>query len=353
MDDGGIVLQGLHEVRREGILEQHRHRAISLQVPRGDRLPRTGLSHDDVAETALEIPEIRGQTEDRHDLGGNGDVEAVTARKSVADAAERTDDVTQRPIVHVHHAPPGYAPGIQTEHVALMDVIVEQCGKQVVGSTDGMKIAGEVQIDILHRHHLRVTPAGRTALHPEARTETRLPQAHQRFLADAIQPVRESDRCGGLAFPGRGRCDGGDQHELSVLSPGQRIDVAEIDLRLRVAIRQQRVTGNSQPVSDLRNRLLRRFPCDLDVTLDQRLVLQTRSLTHERPRMRNNVILAAAIWWREHTEYMGYSRSRSVPCEAIAAARSASPIDGVVPDPHCRRHAPRNRESWALYHVTH
>ena len=72
------------------------------------------------------------EAEDRHHLGGDGDVEAVLAREAVGDAAERVDDLAQRAVVHVQHAPPGDAAGVEAERVAPVDVVVEQRRQQVV-----------------------------------------------------------------------------------------------------------------------------------------------------------------------------------------------------------------------------
>jgi hypothetical protein len=67
------------------------------------------IADDDVAEARLEILEVLGKTEDRHDFGGHRNVEAGFARVAVGDAAERAHDFAQRPVVHVHHAAPHHA----------------------------------------------------------------------------------------------------------------------------------------------------------------------------------------------------------------------------------------------------
>ena len=79
----GIVLQRLHQVRHQRVLEQHGHGAVGLEVGGLDRLAVARVADDDVAEPALEILQVHGQAEDRHDLGGDGDVEAVLAREAV------------------------------------------------------------------------------------------------------------------------------------------------------------------------------------------------------------------------------------------------------------------------------
>ena len=44
VDDGGVVLQGLHQVGLDGVLEQDGHGAFRLQVMGGDRLTVHGCS---------------------------------------------------------------------------------------------------------------------------------------------------------------------------------------------------------------------------------------------------------------------------------------------------------------------
>ena len=56
-------------------------------------------------------------------------------------------------------------------------MVVEHGGEQVVRRADGVKVAGEVQVDVLHRHDLRVAAAGRAALASEYRAERRLATA--------------------------------------------------------------------------------------------------------------------------------------------------------------------------------
>ena len=142
------------------------------------------LADLDIAEPPLQIGEILGKAEDRHDLARHGDVEASLAREAVGGAAERGDDLAQRPVVHVHGAAPGHPAGVDVELVAPIDVIVDQRREQIVGGADGMEIAGEMEVDVLHRHDLRVAAAGSAALHAEAGAEARLAHADERLLAD-------------------------------------------------------------------------------------------------------------------------------------------------------------------------
>ena len=93
---------------------------------------------------------------------------------------------------------------VDAELVAMVDMVVDQRRKQVVRERDRVEVAGEVQVDVFHRHDLRVTAACRAAFHPEHRPQRRLAQADHRLLADPVQRIAKSDGGGRLAFA-RGR----------------------------------------------------------------------------------------------------------------------------------------------------
>jgi hypothetical protein len=88
VDQRRVALERLDEVRHERVLEQDGHGARRLQVGRGHRPPVARVGHDDAAEPGLQVGKVAGEAEDRHDLRGDRDVEAVLAREAVAGAAE-------------------------------------------------------------------------------------------------------------------------------------------------------------------------------------------------------------------------------------------------------------------------
>ena len=226
VDEGGRALQALHEVGREGVAQQRRHGAARLQLLRGDGgslAPRADL---DAREPGLQIGQVAGEAEHRHHFARHRDVEAVLARAAVRGAAEAVDDAAQRAVVHVHPPPPGDAARVEAERVAPVEVVVHQRREQVVGARDGVEVAGEVEVDLLHRRDLGTAAAGGAALHAEAgpeaplaqadhrlAAERRLAQAHHRPRADPAQRVAEADHGRRLALAGRGRVDAGDEDE--------------------------------------------------------------------------------------------------------------------------------------------
>src|SRR5215472_14987580 len=85
---------------------------------------------------------------------------------------------------------------------------VDQRGKQIVRSRNGVKIAVKVEIDLGARLDLRKSAARRAAFHPEHGAERRLARSDDHFFADMRQALREADRRDrfALAGGGRGRC---------------------------------------------------------------------------------------------------------------------------------------------------
>ncbi len=180
MDEGWRALERLHQIGCERVLQQRRHRALGFQLAGANGFAVPRVTDHDAREPLLQILEIGGETEDRHHLGSHRDVESVLARETVGDAAQRRDDLAQRPVVHVHHAAPHHPARIEAERVAPIDVIVQHRGEEIVGRGNGMEVAREMEVDVLHRDDLRIPAACCAALHAERRTQRRLAQAKHR-----------------------------------------------------------------------------------------------------------------------------------------------------------------------------
>lgn len=72
------------------------------------------------------------------------------------------------------------------ELVALVQMVVDHGGKQVVGRSDGMEVTSQVQIKLLHRQHLGVSSTGGTALDSESWAHRRLAQGQHAVLTDLL-----------------------------------------------------------------------------------------------------------------------------------------------------------------------
>ena len=203
VDKRGRALERLHQVGLERVLKQRGHGTLGLKVAGTDRLAGKAVADDDLAQALLEVVNARRQAQDCHDLGGDGDIEAVLARHALGLTANTVDDVAQLTVVHIDDALPSDAFNVDAKLVALLNMVVEHGGQQVVGSTDGMEVAGKVQVDILHGDDLSPAAAGSAALNAKDGAKRRLAQGHGALDAATAQAVGQTDGRGGLALARR------------------------------------------------------------------------------------------------------------------------------------------------------
>ena len=171
--------------------------------------------------------QVAGDGDDRHHLGRGRDVEARLTGVTIGAAAEPDDDVAQRAVVDVDATPPRDRERVDAELVSVQEVRLEHRGEQVVRGADRVDVAGEVEVHVLHRHHLGVAAAGRAALDPEDGAERCLAETQHRPLADLAESLRQRDRRRRLSLAGgRGR-DRGDVDELAVGPVGEAVEDAE------------------------------------------------------------------------------------------------------------------------------
>ena len=231
MDQDRLTLEGLDQVRLQRVFHDHRHRPRDPQLLGGDGLAFVGRCDHYSSEAPPQIPQICREREHRHDLRRRGDHELVLARDAVRLAAQADDRVAQLAIVHVERARPGDGGRVDVQWIAVVDGRVQRGRQQVVRRRHRVEIAVEMEVDLLHRDHLRVPAAVSAALDAEHRAHGRLPQAEHDVLADLAQPLRERDARGGLALSGLGGRDGGRDDELAVGHVREPIEHRRRDLR--------------------------------------------------------------------------------------------------------------------------
>ena len=149
-------------------------------------------------------------------LGGHGVAKPPTPGLRGARPAERDHGLAQRPVVTVNHSLPAEAPCVDAQGIAVVNVVVDQRGQQVVRQCNGLKVAGEMQVDVFHRHHLSAPAASGSALHAKHRAQRRLAQADDGALTDAVERITEPHCGGGLALAGRCGVDTGHQHQSAI-----------------------------------------------------------------------------------------------------------------------------------------
>jgi hypothetical protein len=244
VDEGRDVLQGLNQVGLERVLEQHRHRPLSLQIPGGHRLTVVIVGDDYPGQPVFEVGDRDREAQNSHHLRCHGNIEAILPRHSIGFTSQTDNYLPKGTVVHIHYSLEDNPPGINVEPVSLLERIIQQSGQEIMGRRDRVEITGKVNIDLLHRNHLAVTSPRRSTLDPENRTERWFPQGEGGLLPDSGQGLGQSDRDRGLALPGGGGCDRGDQNQLSVPAILDPLPEIERDLGLILSVVLQILYSN-------------------------------------------------------------------------------------------------------------
>ena len=265
MHKGRVVLDGLHKVWRNGILQQHRHCTISLQIPRINRGLVAAIRNNDVSQTGFEVSSIARQTKNSHHFGRNRDVKSGLAGIAVGCTTQPNGDLAQRPVVHIHHTPPCYAAAIDIERVAPVDVVVDERSQQIVRGGDGVKIACEVQVDVFHGHDLRFATARCASLHTKAGSKGGLAQANDRLFADQIECITKANRCCGFTLARWCRVNGGDKNELAILAVGQRAQESRFNFRFVMPKGNKTACRDTQFRANLCDRMFLGCACNIDI----------------------------------------------------------------------------------------
>ena len=260
---------------RFGLSASFSSTAIAPAAPRSSAV--TGLPPSKeratviAAEARAQVLQVARHGEDGHHLGGRGDVEARLARVAVGAPALPERDPAQGAVVHVERALPVHPQGVDRVRVAVQDRGVEQRREQVVGRAHGVDVAGEVEVQVLHRHHLGQPAAGGAALDAEHRAERRLAQAEHRVLADLPEALGERHGGGGLALARLRRRHAGHAHELAVRRVAQAVEHAQRHLRLVAPVGLELVGQQPGALGDRVDRLKLRLLRDLETALHRHL----------------------------------------------------------------------------------
>ena len=242
MDERRSAFERLHEIRVDGVLEQQRHRPLRLEIARPAGALVGAEADDDACDALFEILGPRRERQDRHDLRAGNDDEALFPHGAARQAAQPHNDAAQGPIVHIDRARPGDAANVQSQGVAVMQVGVEHRRQQVVRARDRVEVAREMQVDVFHRHDLRVAAAGGPALHAEHRPKRRLAQRENRVLAELPKRLRHPHGDRRLPFSRRRGIDARHEHEFSLgralLERAQRDLCLVPPVQLQIVVRQ-------------------------------------------------------------------------------------------------------------------
>ena len=128
----------------------------------------------------------------------------------------------------------------------MMNVIIDQRCQQIVCQRNGAEVASEVQVDVLHRHHLRIAAACGTAFHAKYRTQRGFTQTDNGFPANVVQCIAQAHGGGGLALAGGRWANRSHEHQFAVRFVFQSIDIVQRHFCLVMAVGLKMIHGNAE-----------------------------------------------------------------------------------------------------------
>ena len=99
-------------------------------------------------------------------------------------------------------------------------MIIQHSGKKIVCRADGVKIAREMQIDVFHRHHLRISAARSAAFDTEHGPQRRFSERRHGVFSYSAQTVGKTYRGSGFPLAGGRRRNRRYKHESAVFFSG-------------------------------------------------------------------------------------------------------------------------------------
>ena len=268
MDEHRLPFDGLHHRRLDGVHHQRAHRAVDLKVGRRDRCAALRVGDDDLRKTLTEIGEVGRHRENRHHLGGNGNVEARVAGEAVELAPAADLDVAETLRTEIHRPLELDALGVDVETleaalrepgivvVALvLHARVERDHRDVVRVSDRVHVAREPERKRGERNHLREATACGGTLDVESRAAGRLPDAPDDLLAEFAQALDETEGRRRLAFAQRSRRNRRHVNVLRLSGLTQPLQhLRDVDLRQVLAIGIPLVLTKTELCGEVRRR---------------------------------------------------------------------------------------------------
>ena len=210
----GRILCGLHQVGVQRILQQHADGSGHTHVLHTERLAVNGCSQQDVFNAAAKVVSISGQTQNGHYLTGRSDVESAFHHHTVGLGAQSGNNLAKVAVIHVEYSLPQHFLQGKTFFTMLIDIVVHHGGNHVVRTGDGVEVACEVEVNLVHGQYLGISAACGSTLHSEAGTQRGFAQRHNGFLANAVHTQCQTYTDGSLANSGFCGGDGGYKNQL-------------------------------------------------------------------------------------------------------------------------------------------
>ncbi len=133
-------------------------------------------------------------------------------------------------------------------------MIIDKSRQEIVTGRYGMGVAGEMEIDVFHRDHLRMASASSTSLESKHGSQGRLSKRHHGAVPEPTQPHREPNGCRCFSLSQRGWVDCGNQDIPAFGLPLKPIQCSEGDLPFVSSVREQFIRRQAELLANFLNR---------------------------------------------------------------------------------------------------
>ncbi|TKS62260.1 MAG: hypothetical protein EWM73_02675 [Nitrospira sp.] len=116
-----------------------------------------------------------------------------------------------------------------------------------------MSVACQMEIDLFHRKDLRPSSPCSAAFDPKHRPQRRLPKCDSRSMAETGKAHGKPDGSCCLAFPERGRINGGHEYVPAEGGSMKPLKYVKRNLRLQLSVGKQLAGLNAKLISDILN----------------------------------------------------------------------------------------------------
>ena len=163
------LFQCLYQVWFQSIFQQRCQSTLCIQLTCCDWVITVVITDYDTSQFIFQVINIAGQAQNCHNFRSNGNVKAIFSRHTICFTAQTAYDITQLTVVHIYATFPSNSTRVNTQVIALCNMVVNHSSQQVVCSADGMHIPCKVQVNIFHWYYLSITATCSTAFYTKYR----------------------------------------------------------------------------------------------------------------------------------------------------------------------------------------
>ena len=175
-------------------------------------------------------------------------------------------------VVQVHNTFPEDTTLINSQLISLVQVVVNQGRKRIVGSCNGMHVSSEVEINIFHWQHLGITTSSSTTLNPHYWTKRWFADSNHGFLANLVQGIRKTNSNSWFPFTCRCWVDSSNQNQFSNWIALNCTNFIKAELSLVLSVQLQIIVRNTKFLHNINDWFQLNTLCDFNICFHSKLL---------------------------------------------------------------------------------